>query len=148
MARKKQANPKKSKGKQEAFVYKKQKPLTKPLKGRKIGDKSKRNLFIKKRKIKDLSLHKTLKEQYEADQEKDDEWTARVNHTYPEQVRAQRERDTLARRRADRTHRRANIGQSENNPEQANGTYVWPSDEVMGFGVTLSTTTIGSNWNT
>ena len=138
MARKKQANPKRSKGKQHAFAYKKEKPITKPLKGRKVGDTSKRSPFVNKRKIKDLSLHPTLKERFEADQEKNDEYLAIVRNTYPEQVRAERERNAHTARQI---RRRSVFRQSENNPEQANGTYVWPNLEARGFTTTLSTST-------
>ena len=70
---------------------------------------------IRKRKIRDLSLHPTLKEQFEADQKENDEWLARIQYTYPEQVREERERDAYnarqVRMRSD----------SENNPSIANG---------------------------
>ena len=108
MARKKQPNPQKSKGKQEAFVYRKQKWF--PGKGKPLKHRQTR-----KRKQYDLSLNKTLKEQFEADQKYSDELLAQIRHTYPEQVREERERDAYNVRHV---RLRSN---SENNPSIANG---------------------------
>ena len=72
MGRKKQPNPKRIKGKGEAWAYSKQKWI--PGKGRKLKKMRKRN-------IRDLSLNPTLKEQFEADQKENDEWLAKFRYT-------------------------------------------------------------------
>jgi len=53
MVRVKQSNPKKDKGKKESFVF----------------VKDKKNPSAKKRKVKDESLHPSLREQYQADRD-------------------------------------------------------------------------------
>lgn len=135
MVRKKQPNPQRSKGKQEKFVYRKQKWFpgkTKPLK---------RPRQTHKRKIKDLSLNPTLKERSEADHKENDELLAQIRYTYPEQVREQRERDAYnARQVRLRSH-------SENNPSIANGATSWPSPQLRGFRPTLTMTTIPGSFD-
>ena len=133
MVRKKQPNPQRSKGKQEKIVYRKQKWFpgkTKPLKRRQTH----------KRKIKDLSLNPTLKEQVEADQKESDDHLAQIRYTYPEQVREERERDAYNARQI---RMRSN---SENNPSIANGATSWPSPQMRGLRPTLSMTTIAETF--
>ena len=131
MARKKQPNPQKIKGKGEAWAYSKQKWF--PCVGRRLKR-------ILKRKIRDLSLHPTLKEQFEADQTENDEWLAKIRYTYPEQIREERERDAYNARQV---RLRSN---SENNPNIANGATSWPSPQLRGFEPTLSMTTIADSF--
>jgi hypothetical protein len=131
MARKKQPNPQRNKGKGEAWAYSRQKWI--PGKGRKLKR-------IRKRKIRDLSLHPTLKEQFEADQKENDEWLAKIRYTYPEQIREQRERDAYNARQVRLRSR------SENNPNIANGATSWPSPQLRGFEPTLSMTTIADSF--
>ena len=129
MARKKQPNPRRSEGKQETWAYRTQKWFpgkSKPLKHRQA----------RKRKIQDLSLNPTLKEQSEADQKENDELVAQIRYTYPEQVREERERDAY------NAHQVKLRSYSENNPSIANGATSWPSPQMRGFRATLSMTTI------
>ncbi len=77
MARKKHSNLKRSNGKHEAWVYRKQKWF--PAKGKPLKVKK-----IRKRKQYDLSLNPALKEQFEADQKEDDELLVQIWYTYME----------------------------------------------------------------
>ena len=95
---------------------------------------------IRKRKIRDLSLNPTLKEQFEADQKENDEILAQIRYTYPEQVREERERDAYNARQV---RLRSN---SKNNPNIANGATSWPSPQLRGFQPTLSMTTIAESF--
>jgi hypothetical protein len=131
MARKKQPNPQRIKGKGEAWAYSKQKWIPG------VGRRLKR---IRKRKIRDLSLNPTLKEQFEADQNESDEILAQIRYTYPEQIREERERDAYNARQV---RMRSN---SENNPNIANGATSWPSPQLRGVRPTLSMTTIAESF--